>query len=339
MNVIEPLIHHSLYQLNEGINSLVQGQSNYPFNLETIEDVLCTYLPKQLLKILSRTMALELNVFRLKGKLKGSNAEKRFENFLECLHHRETAIEILQEYPVLARQITICLNNWVTSSLEFLHHLCDDWDEIQAIFFPEKKPGVIVSIDGNVADKHREGKSVLIIKFSSGLQVVYKPKSLAVDVHFQELLMWLNQKGSHPSFRTLKIIKRENYGWVEFVKAQTCTSKDEIRRFYQRQGGYLALLYALEATDFHYENLIAVGEHPILLDLEALFHQRLGNTDTTKAKHLAVDKFSNSVFSIGLLPYQTWLDDNSEGVDISGLGGAEGQLTPFAIPKWKGSQH
>ena len=39
-------------------------------------------------------------------------------------------------------------------------------------------------------------------------------------------------------------------------------------RFYRRQGALLALLYALEATDFHAENLIASGEFPVLIDLE-----------------------------------------------------------------------
>ena len=46
--------------------------------------------------------------------------------------------------------------------------------------------------------------------------------------------------------------------------AQACTAPEEIQRFYERQGGYLALLYVLQATDFHFENLIAAGEHPVL---------------------------------------------------------------------------
>ena len=62
--------------------------------------------------------------------------------------------------------------------------------------------------------------------------------------------------------------------WVEFVNFKECHSADELERFYQRQGGYLGLLYSLEATDFHFENLIAAGEYPILIDLESLFHPR-----------------------------------------------------------------
>ena len=116
---------------------------------------------------------------------------------------------------------------------------------------------------------------VLLATFASGLKVVYKPRRLAVDVHFQRLLDWLNERGARPRFRMLAVLDRGAYGWMEFVRATGCHSQGEVRRFYERQGGYLAILYALEATDFHYENLIADGEHPVLLDLETLFHPRI----------------------------------------------------------------
>lgn len=335
-NAIEPLIHQALEQICCEVKVLVKSKSPLPFNWEDIEDILCAYLPPQLLRILSRTMVLELNVARLQGLLKGNTPDERFNSFVEQLRQPDVALAILEEYPVLARQITICLNNWVNFSLEFLHHLCDDWDKIRAVFSLEQDLGILVGIDGNVGDKHREGRSVLIARFSSGFQIVYKPKSLAVDVHFQEFLTWCNQRGNHPPFRTLKIIDCGTYGWVEFVSAKSCTSTEEIWRFYERQGGYLALLYLLEATDFHSENIIASGEHPISLDLEALFHQRVGGLDVTKAKECVINTFSNSVFSTGLLPYRTWLTTESEGVDISGLGASAGQMIPYELPKWQG---
>ncbi|WP_278562838.1 DUF4135 domain-containing protein [Fischerella thermalis] len=52
-------------------------------------------------------------------------------------------------------------------------------------------------------DSHHGGKSVFILEFESGWQLVYKPRSLAVDGHFQELLLWLNQQGTHPPFKTV----------------------------------------------------------------------------------------------------------------------------------------
>ena len=194
---------------------------------------------------------------------------------------------------------------------------------------------MLVEVAGGVGDKHRGGQSVLIATFDSGLRVVYKPKALGVDVHVQELLAWLNARGDHPPFRTLTVLDRGRYGWVEFVAAGACASADEVRRFYERQGGYLALLYALEATDFHGENLVAAGEHPVLVDLESLFHPRAGDADLTGPDHPAVRAMADSVLRVGLLPQRLRGDDDSAGVDLSGLGADDGQLTPCGAPAWE----
>jgi type 2 lantibiotic biosynthesis protein LanM len=157
---------------------------------------------------------------------------------------------------------------------------------------------------------------------------------MAVDVHFQELLLWLNARGSGPTFQTLNILDRKSYGWAEFISARSCDCPMEISRFYERQGGYLALLYALEAADFHCENLIAAGEYPMLLDLEGLFHPRLDGPETNSASHLAGSTICYSVLRTGLLPQRFHTTDGREEVDLSGLGGAAGQMSPRGVATW-----
>lgn len=335
LSVIKPMLHEGRDRLHQGIQILLQTYTTVPFNPDTIEEIMFASLPEQLLVMLSRTMVLELNVARLQGVLEGNTTEERFESFLQRLRQHEFALAILQEYPVLARQVVIRIDNWVKFSLEFLQHLCADWQSIQTTFSHSNNTDYLVQVDGSVGDKHRGGRAVLIAKFNSGFQIVYKPKSLAADVHFQELLTWINQRGNHPPFRTLKMLNRDTYGWVEFVVAQSCTSEEQIQRFYIRQGGYLALLYVLEATDFHYENIIAAGEHPILLDLEALFHPRFSGIDLTSSHQLAINKIRYSVLGTGLPPHRIWANAESEGIDLSGLGGVANQLSPFGVPDWE----
>src|SRR5207248_8836852 len=91
-------------------------------------------------------------------------------------------------------------------------------------------------------------------------------------VHFQELLGWLNERGQQPELRRLRLLDCGTYGWSEYVEAQECASEAEVERFYERQGAYLAVLYALNAASLHHENVIAVGEQPLLVDLGGLFH-------------------------------------------------------------------
>lgn len=330
ITVIQPLLNHGLDQLYEGIKEIVQKTSNPPFDLCLIRDVFFINLQPRLLKMLRRTMALELNILRLQGTLHGDTAEKRYQHFIQSLGNKP--IVFLQEYPVLARQLTVCIDLWVKFILEFLTHLCEDWDVICTTFSENRNPGVLVQLEDNIGDKHQGGRAVLLAKFSSGLQIVYKPRSLSLDIHFNKLLCWINERSDRPPFRTIKIVDRGSYGWEEFITAQPCHSEKQIECFYERQGCYLALLYALHATDFHYENLVASGEHPVLLDLEALFHPRIGEVEVKQAHQQIVDSLRSSVLNIGLLPRPMRENNGSEGTDVSGLGAKEGQLTPYAVP-------
>ncbi|MDF5712055.1 MAG: type 2 lanthipeptide synthetase LanM family protein [Nostoc sp. S4] len=347
---LEPLISQGIYRLNTGIQALVEKQppeKPLPFTASKIKAILFGALPEKLFEMLTPTMVLELNVARLLGLLSGETPTERFLSFLERLYQKDIVLTLLQEYPVLARQLVICIENWVNSSLEFLQRLCADWDAICNTFSPDIYPGMLVEVKGNLSDSHRGGSSVMIAKFSSGLQVVYKPKSLTVDVHFQELLSWVNQRklniklhrhdeSENWLFSRLQIIPRDTYGWVEFVNYQSCNSQLEVQRFYRRLGGYLALLYVLEATDFHSENLIACGENPVLVDLESLFHPRLSRNYLEESIKIATEYLTDSVLRVGLLPQRLWANSEFEGVDISGIGGEASQVLPKPTRTWEG---
>jgi type 2 lantibiotic biosynthesis protein LanM len=334
LDLIAPLIKRGRERVRQGVRKLVEVYPEPPFDPANVEELFVASLLAQLRRLMSRTLVLELNVARLSGLLTGATPEDRYQSFLQRLRQRDTALALLQEYPVLARQLALCIERWANCSLEFLGHLCADWEAVRTLL-PDTAPGPLVAIDANAGDTHRGGRAVLIAKFASGARVVYKPKPLTVDRHFQDLLAWLNEHGNHPGFRTFQIIERGQHGWVEFIEAGGCDSEEEVRRFYQRQGGYLALLYALEATDFHSENLIAAGEHPVLLDLEALFHPRTEGVDLKQGDdtRLAANALNYSVLRVNMLPRLIWSSGESAGVDISGLGNASGQLTPFGVPQ------
>lgn len=333
--VADPLLRRALRRFQEGVARLAREHESPPFDPQTLLSLVAGGLFGQTLGLLNRTMILELNVSRLRGELEGETPEARFESFVRRLSDPANALAILAEYPPLARLVTVRVEYWLDAALEFLSRLCGDWNDIRETFGASSNLGPLTEIKGNAGDQHREGRSVLIATFASGFRLVYKPKPLAVDVHLQQLLDWLNQRGTHPSFRTLKVLDRGDYGWVEFVAAGPCESAEEVLRFYQRQGGLLALLYALEATDFHFENLIAAGEHPVLIDLESLFHPRPEAAAPSEAQQLVGEDMGNSVLRVGLLPQRIWLGADGEGLDVSGLGSSGGQEVPTGAPAWE----
>lgn len=329
LDLIAPVLARGRARVQEGVRRLLEQYPQPPFDPTNVEDILLAGLPNQLLRLLGRTLILELHVAKLRGQLSGDTAEQRFASFVGLLRTRATALAILGEYPVLARQVVIQIEHWANYALEFLGHLCADWQDVQTLL--PAAPGPLASIAGNAGDTHREGRAVLIAGFQSGARVVYKPKAMSVDVHFQQLLAWVNDQHVLPELRLLGVINRGHYGWVEFVAAGPCETPHQIHRFYQRQGGYLALLYALEATDLHSENLLAVGEQPILPDLESLFHPRAEGAAAPQVHELGYHALNFSVLRVGMLPRLIWANADSAGMDISGMGGTGGQLSPHRI--------
>jgi type 2 lantibiotic biosynthesis protein LanM len=332
LHVVAPLIDNARRQVRQGLQTLANMYSHVPFDPGTVEAHLAGNIAERLLTMMARTLVLELNVARLDGLLVGDTPGERFENYSTRLRQPAVASQLFSEYPVLRDQIVKFLDTWAAFGLEFMEHLCVDWSDLHNALFPAH-PGHLVGLTVGAGDTHCHGRSVIIASFAGGERIVYKPRSLAVDGHFQELLVWLNDRGAQPAFRLLKHLDRGSHGWSKFISADACQTVDEVTRFYRRQGAYLAILYALEASDFHCDNLIAAGEHPVLVDLEALFHPRFRAPLSTDAEDVTGGILSHSVLRVGLLPCYTTGEDKA--VDISGLGNAAGQLTRHPMACWE----
>src|SRR6185369_17323259 len=80
------------------------------------------------------------------------------------------------------------------------------------------------------------------------------------------------------------------------------------------------------------DNLIAAGEHPVLVDLESLFHSRAEGLDPTIDP--AQRAMGHSVLRTGLLPQRTGAGLAADGNDISALGGT-GQQSTAPLPAWE----
>ncbi|UKO95911.1 type 2 lanthipeptide synthetase LanM family protein [Nostoc sp. UHCC 0870] len=196
----------------------------------------------------------------------------RYEAFIKQMLHEHGLIGFFLEYPVLAKVLALSIDFWVDAIAEFLSQLAADYAEIQQLFQPDGDLGQVVEVNSNLSDPHNNHHTVIIITFTSGLKLVYKPKGLHIDEAYFNLLSWLNQQEIDLKFKCLKILNRPNYGWVEFVEYSPCEDQKAVQRFYQRTGILLGLLYILRGNDCHVENLIACGEHPVIIDLETIIH-------------------------------------------------------------------
>ncbi|MFE7822049.1 type 2 lanthipeptide synthetase LanM family protein [Priestia megaterium] len=288
-------------------------------------------LSEQLLKISIRTLILELNVARLSGKLVGETSEERYNYFNDVLLNDEDFVQaIYAEYPLLIRLLLTTSNRWAQNVGDIINCYCLDRKEISETLGINKNSH-IASLKIGTGDLHKKGKSVAHLQLSDNKKIVYKPRPLDLDYNFQKLLEWFNSKEIKFSLYQTKMVKKELYGWTEFIDFNTCTNEDEIIRFYHRMGNYLGLLYSINAVDFHYENIIAMGDQPILVDLEAIFHQDVVKFTGETAFDRSQKFIQESVLQIGLLPTNFFSNKDSKGIDLSGIGGTEGQYFPNKV--------
>jgi len=183
--------------------------------------------------------------------------------------------KFLAEYPVLARLLTLACDNWREAAEELLHRLRSDRAAIETTFNRGGALGALVDVEVGDADVHDGHREVLILGFASGLKLVYKPRSLALDAAFRALVEHLNGCGLTLPLRAPAVLCRTGYGYAEYVDRRLCADDAALARFYHRMGALAALATALGSTDLHFNNIIACGEEPVPIDLETMLSAEL----------------------------------------------------------------
>ncbi|MGW4894050.1 type 2 lanthipeptide synthetase LanM family protein, partial [Kitasatospora sp. NPDC004240] len=305
------------------------------FDLPALRAGFATRLTERLTRTAARTLVLELNVARVRARLTGGTPQERFRDFVRRTASRDGLTALLHAYPVLARLLAQASLDAADAFAELLLRLAADRERLVATLLAGTDPGALVAVDTGAGDRHRRGRSVAVLHFATGTAVVHRPRPPAVHRHFNGLVRWFNALPGTPGLRTPRLLDRGGYGWLEHVEARPCRTAAEVERFYRRQGALLALLHVLDGTDAHYENLVACGEHPVLVDVETLFHPPVPAPADPAADDPAAAALRRSVQRVGLLPQLLLGDDGA--LDVSGLGGGHPGLCPVPGVDWDGA--
>ncbi|MBW4562712.1 MAG: type 2 lantipeptide synthetase LanM family protein [Mojavia pulchra JT2-VF2] len=315
---------------------------------QLLSEVVHIHLQRQLLLKLAFVCAQSLEVeFSLFKALKQSaftflwgrgldiGSNEQYQAFVKDLKTGKL-LSFFQKYSVLARLMATAIDIWVEEKTEFLQRLALDLGNIQQTF--QENTGQVVAIQLNLSDLHNRGRSVIALAFASGLKLIYKPRCLSLETAYFQLLAWFNQQFVLLPFKLVKVIDCKTHGWMEYVEHLPCEDEAAAQRYYQRAGMLLCLLYLLQGNDCHQENLIASGEHPVLVDLETLLQPIAQEIDPKieelgGAQYQANQQFFDSVLRTGLLPRWDFAP-GGKAEDISGLGGV-GEEIPVKRQKWQ----
>ena len=204
--------------------------------------------------------------------------------------------KLFVEFPTLAELCDVLEENWLSTVVEFFTRLEADRGDLGSHFQSESFAFPVTSLQAGLSDPHGGGRCVVRLRFRNGTYLIYKPRSVAPEAHFSTLIDWINGSGIPLTLKSAHCWDRGDYGWMEDVSPAPCSSVADVHAFYWRCGALLGLVYLAHGVDIHRENLIAAGEHPVLIDLEALYHPRGGDD-----AHYAAA--ADSVLRTGFLPY------------------------------------
>lgn len=298
-----------------------------------------------LTELSKQTLNLEFSIFRLEeeqdlgfetwlDESEEKPSTNLYQEYISILLQKNGLTDLFREYPVLCRLIATVTNNWVDAVAEFIQRLDNDYDDISALFSPDNDPGAVVGLIPSLSDPHHNGRTVFLLTFQSGIKLIYKPKDIGLEAAYNGFLDWINNQGVDEPHRVIKTIPRSGYGWVEFIDKSPCRSMVDISRFYKRAGRMLMLFYTLEATDVHFENLIASSDQPVLIDVETLLQPELSRSSTDENSiGGAIDVLRQSVLKTGMLPRWS-IGLEGKAFDISGLGYTPSQETAFKHTSW-----
>ncbi|WP_257349958.1 type 2 lanthipeptide synthetase LanM family protein [Pseudalkalibacillus decolorationis] len=330
---VQPFLKYAKLSVSETYQKWNAKHTSFRMEESVIQESVMKATCEGLLTLSMRVLIYELNLARIEGLLNGETPELRYEDFIDNhITNYKDIYRLLSKYPVLARLMVETTERWKNTVCESVEHLINDLTEIQSTFGEHYVE--LIDIQTGSGDLHRDGRSVLIMRFSTGDRLVYKPRSLSIDYHFNRLIEWLN-KGITPTLHPVQVIDRIDYGWQQFTDHKECESINQVQDFYQRLGSYIAIFHMLHATDIHMENMVASGEHPQFIDLESLFQNFHPIDDTNlTALQKTSEELTQSVLRTAILPASLFKTGSFRSIEVSGIGGHAGQKLPRSIYKF-----
>ena len=240
-------------------------------NASKIADQIGTQLALELDKIVLPCLVNEFHLAKNQGLLVGTSEENRYSSFF--VHESDwtfTAKSLVKKYPLIFEHIQIILETSLRNLLLALKRFendCKKFDVLQI-----QTSGVdVFEVSFLSSDRHRGGNQAILFVLSSGAKIIHKNVDMKAERVFDYYVKQLNLP--YPfNQQTAQVLDCDSYGWVKYIPHTSLSTLKDLKLYYKRAGALIAICDSLNYTDGHFENLIASGTFPVLIDCETLFH-------------------------------------------------------------------
>ncbi|WP_239733404.1 MULTISPECIES: type 2 lanthipeptide synthetase LanM [Mammaliicoccus] len=206
------------------------------------------------------------------------------------------------------------LNKRVDFYLDYIYEISENFEQDRLHIPNVSKSSKLSDIHIDLGDSHNNGRTVAIVYLDSATKLLYKPKSLKPDLFYFNILRFYAESLEFDPYIPF-ILDKETYGWQEYIDYEYMKSDNEAKKYYYDLGVQTQILYALNANDMHYENIISKGNQPVFIDLETILQPNIKKLDISNASYPFLETILNTL----LFDYSTYSDN------IRFLGGTTNQ--------------
>lgn len=314
--IFYPFYYRIYYYIRKKLDKVFQQRHLISVGKNVADNLSWQYTGK-IQEIPLRCLLQEMEELKQKQKLQGENEKQQYEYFLkEYLDNKEFLTELAEKYPVMMELIDRKADAFAVDLAEMLSCLEQEKEQVEKYLCQGRKFNCIQNIETGLSDEHNPGKTVAKLTLDNGMIIYYKPRSLKAEQEYQKMYQWVCRQWGLENYDR-GILDCGTHGWEGAAAAKSCKNPKEVWRYYERMGIHLCLSYLFGVSDIHFENIIACGEHPVLIDMEVFPGYR------------EYEPLKDSVLRTGILPGQTW---GNAGINVSAMGSLKKQKSPFKVP-------
>ena len=309
---------------NKLFNNFTRNFIQTKFSEYDMQNCEIEFLEDKVLDIYMNTLILLINEKRLLGILKGSTSEERYEYFNDVLCGKYIIDEISKRFPKLVSRSLTQLKNYLLLYRRVEQLFLKDVPKlIQNRFISNQCENFkMEDLQITVSGDFHNGSGVCIL-FYKGERVIYKGKKNFANQLLIEIFSKLGDEFEESLEFLPRYIDCGDYYWEEYIEHTSIRNSNiSASEYYKRFGYLLAVAYLLNISDLHFENILASGDIPKLVDVETIFNlQPYEIISETIADKDLLKRNAESVLLTGLLP----LAGSNEvfGGDTSGILGGK----------------
>ncbi|WP_298647432.1 type 2 lanthipeptide synthetase LanM [uncultured Tistrella sp.] len=218
-------------------------------------------------------------------------------------------LNLIAARPVMLRLAATVRGQWVAAMGAFLARLAVDGARLERFLGAPAGmggAGPVVAVDTDLSDPHEGGQRVMVLRFGNGARVVWKPRALAAEAAWHDLVRWCAAHGAPVRLGAAPVLDCGSHGWMGFVPQAPQLTAAAAPEFWRRAGGLLAVMHLLRGSDLHHENVHVADGVPVPVDLEAMLQPDLALVPEVepalRADQAARRWLEGSVLAVGLLP-------------------------------------